>query len=50
VLACRRNFTIQVPETAVALTATLLKVRHWLGGPRNRTCAAIVCCFTKAMR
>jgi len=40
VLACRRDFAIQEPETAVALTATLLEACRWLDEPGNRTQAA----------
>ena len=40
VLACRRDFAIQEPETAVALTATLLEACRWLDEPGNRSQAA----------
>lgn len=40
VLACRRDFATQEPETAVALTATLLEACRWLDEPGNRTEAA----------
>lgn len=40
VLACRRDFATQEPETAVALTATLLEACRWLDEPGNRDQAA----------
>jgi nitrate/nitrite transport system substrate-binding protein len=40
VLACRRDFATQEPETAVALTATLLEACRWLDEPGNRDRAA----------
>jgi nitrate/nitrite transport system substrate-binding protein len=41
VLACRRDFATQEPETAVALTATLLEACRWLDEPGNRNQAAV---------
>lgn len=40
VLACRRDFATLEPETAVALTATLLEACRWLDEPGNRNQAA----------
>jgi nitrate/nitrite transport system substrate-binding protein len=40
VLACRRDFATLEPETAVALTATLLEACRWLDEPGNRKQAA----------
>ncbi|MGH8026250.1 MAG: CmpA/NrtA family ABC transporter substrate-binding protein [Pseudoxanthomonas sp.] len=40
VLACRRDFATLEPETAVALTATLLEACRWLDEPGNREQAA----------
>jgi nitrate/nitrite transport system substrate-binding protein len=41
VLACRRDFATLEPETAVALTATLLEACRWLDDPGNRKQAAV---------
>jgi two-component system, oxyanion-binding sensor len=41
VLACRRDFATLEPETAVALTATLLEACRWLDEPGNRNQAAV---------
>ena len=40
VLACRRDFAALEPETAVALTATMLEACRWLDEPDNRKQAA----------
>lgn len=40
VLACRRDFATLEPETAVALTATMLEACRWLDEPGNRSQAA----------
>jgi nitrate/nitrite transport system substrate-binding protein len=40
VLACRREFAALQPETAVALTATLMEACRWLDEPANRQQAA----------
>jgi two-component system, oxyanion-binding sensor len=36
VLACRREFAALQPDTAIALTATLLEACRWLDEPENR--------------
>lgn len=41
VLACRGDFSIRDPETAVALTATVLEACRWLDEPGHREQAAV---------